>query len=86
MAFLRRREVPVLAPSTLEERSYACAFCGEGIEAKGRDPLLLNIVERFAGGCEVDSFPSSSIYAHAQCLLERLEPDMREHMAEDLAS
>jgi hypothetical protein len=79
--FFRRRRSDPAAPPPAEARTFACAFCGDGVPAAGRDPLALNIVEGFQGGCEVDAWPSSTIYAHQRCLLERLEPEMREHMA-----
>jgi hypothetical protein len=79
--FRRRRFEPASLPPG-EERSFACAFCGEGIQATRVDPLALNIVEGFQGGCEVDAWPSSTLYAHHRCLLDRLEPELREDMAE----
>lgn len=80
--FLRRRRsvMPSEEHSLADGSEYACGFCGAGIEALGLDPLALNIVEGFRGGCELDAPAGSTIYAHRACLVKRLEPELRELM------
>ena len=65
----RRDSAPVPAS---EPRDVACCFCGDGIAVEGHDPLALNIVEQWKGGC--DEPADSTLYAHSQCLVARLDP------------
>ena len=62
-------------PDEALEAEVSCAFCGEGVKPTEQDPIALGIVEQWEPSEEQ---PDWTVYAHRECFLERLQPELRE--------
>lgn len=57
------------------EVEVSCAFCGATVEASETDPIGIGVIETWRPHDEnIDWL----IYAHRECLLDRLDPEVRE--------
>lgn len=52
----------------------ACAFCGEAVEFTDEDPIALGVVEQWRPHDEDIDW---MVYAHRECFLARLDPEVR---------
>ena len=64
----------------IQSTQVACAFCGEGIEFTGEDPIALGVVEHWRPH---DEHLDWMTYSHRRCFVSRLHRETREAVDRD---